>query len=87
MGKFCATISSTMFMAALAALALAPATTESQAAEPNFKGKTQTVKVSASRTEVPRKGDYISRKKLKVGMVCEFIYPGNKKVAKSITCD
>ncbi len=51
------------------------------------KGKSQTVKVSGSRTEVLRKGDYISRKKLKVGMVCEFIYPGNKKTAKSITCD
>ncbi len=50
------------------------------------KGKTHTVRVSGRRTELTRKGEYIARKELKPGMICEFTYPANKKVAKSITC-
>jgi iron(III) transport system substrate-binding protein len=49
-------------------------------------GKTHTVRVSGRRTEVSLKGKKISRGKLKVGMTCEFTYPGNKKRAKSISC-
>ena len=49
-------------------------------------GKTHTVRVSGRRTKVSLKGKKISRGKLKVGMVCAFTYPGNKKRAKSISC-
>ncbi|MEE8306272.1 MAG: hypothetical protein V3R81_03345, partial [Gammaproteobacteria bacterium] len=50
------------------------------------KNKKQTVRVSRRRTKVSLKGKKISRKKLKVGMTCEFNYPGNLKRAKSISC-
>ncbi len=48
--------------------------------------KTHTVKVSGRGTDILMNGDFVSRKKLKPGMVCEFTYPGNKKTAKSIVC-
>lgn len=50
------------------------------------KGKTHSVKVSRSRTDVSIGGKLSARKKLKAGMACEILYPGNKKEAKSITC-
>lgn len=50
------------------------------------KGSTQTMRVSRSRTKVSLNGKKVSRKKLKVGMTCKFIYPGNSKRAKSISC-
>ncbi len=49
-------------------------------------GKTHTVKVSRRRTAVSLKGKKTPRGKLKVGMTCEFTYPGNYKRAKSISC-
>ncbi|MGY9006183.1 MAG: ABC transporter substrate-binding protein [Alphaproteobacteria bacterium] len=50
------------------------------------KGKSHTVKVSGSRTEVSVKGKEAGRKQLKVGMKCEFTYPGDKEEAKRINC-
>ena len=50
------------------------------------KSKTHTVKVSRRRTAVSLKGKKTPRGKLKVGMTCEFTYPGNYKRAKSISC-
>ncbi len=50
------------------------------------KNKSQTVKVSRRRTKVSLNGKKFPRKKLKVGMTCEFRYPGNKGEAKSISC-
>jgi hypothetical protein len=49
-------------------------------------GKTHTVRVSRRRTTVTLNGKKFARDKLKVGMTCEFNYPGNKKRAKSIAC-
>ena len=50
------------------------------------KGKTHKIKVSGSRTDVLINGELSSRGKVKVGMTCKIVYPGNGKEAKSISC-
>lgn len=50
------------------------------------KGKTHKIKVSGSRTDVLIDGEMSSRGKVKVGMTCKIVYPGNGKEAKSISC-
>lgn len=50
------------------------------------KGKEHKVKVSGSRTDILIDGEMSSRGKVKVGMMCKIVYPGNGKEAKSISC-
>lgn len=50
------------------------------------KGKQHKIKVSGSRTDVLINGEMSSRGKVKVGMMCKIVYPGNGKEAKSISC-
>jgi hypothetical protein len=52
----------------------------------DVKGKTHTIKVSGSRTDVTVNGEMSSRGKVAVGMECKIVYPGNGKEAKSISC-
>ncbi|MDX1484630.1 MAG: hypothetical protein R3229_09125 [Alphaproteobacteria bacterium] len=49
-------------------------------------GKTHKIKVSGSRTDVLIDGELSSRGKVKVGMTCTIVYPGNGKEAKSVSC-
>ena len=49
-------------------------------------GKIHTVKVSGSRTAITVNGQQASRGKLKAGMMCIFVYPGNKSEALEVTC-
>ncbi len=50
------------------------------------KGKTHQIKVSGSRTDVLINGELSSRGKVKVGMECKIVYPGDGKEAKSVSC-
>jgi iron(III) transport system substrate-binding protein len=49
-------------------------------------GKTHTVKVSGSRTTITVNGQQRQRRALKAGMMCTFVYPGNKSEALEIHC-
>ncbi len=49
-------------------------------------GKTHTVKVSGSRTQVLINGQDNDRSGIKVGMTCKVTYPGNKGEARKFSC-
>ncbi|MEE8516550.1 MAG: extracellular solute-binding protein [Alphaproteobacteria bacterium] len=49
-------------------------------------GKTHTVKVSGSRTQVLINGQDNDRSNIKVGMTCMVTYPGNKEEARKFSC-
>ena len=51
-----------------------------------FKDGGKTVQASARRAKVYINGKKVKRKKLKVGMVCDITYLGNKDAAKTIKC-
>jgi tripartite-type tricarboxylate transporter receptor subunit TctC len=51
-----------------------------------FKDGGKTVRASARRAKVYINGKKVKRKKLKVGMVCDITYLGNKDAAKTIKC-
>ena len=52
----------------------------------NYKGKDVTAKVSGSRTKVTLNGKKVKRKKIKVGMNCQFTYPKPGAEAAKIDC-
>lgn len=49
-------------------------------------GKKMSAKVSGHRTKVTVDGKKVKRSAIKVGMTCEFYYPGSGMQAKTITC-
>ena len=49
-------------------------------------GEIHTVKISGSRTAITINGQQASRSKLKAGMMCTFVYPGNKGEALEVRC-
>jgi ABC-type Fe3+ transport system substrate-binding protein len=48
--------------------------------------KTHTVKISGSRTAIIVNGQQVARVALKAGMMCTFVYPGNKSEALEVIC-
>jgi hypothetical protein len=52
----------------------------------DYKGKEVTAKVSGSRTKITLNGKKVKRKKIKVGMNCQFTYPKPGGEAAKIDC-
>jgi len=52
-----------------------------------YKGKEVSAKVSGSRTKITVKGKKAKRKKVKVGMTCQFTYPRAGAEAKNVDCN
>jgi hypothetical protein len=52
----------------------------------NYKGKEVKAKVSGSRTKVTLNGKKVKRKKIKVGMTCQFTYPKPGAEAAMVDC-